>query len=114
MDYTPKSGRAEWHLTYKCNLSCGNCNRLSQFKPTTDDMTIDDAKYFIQQCYDIDWRPHRIAIIGGEPTLHKDFDEFVELALGFVNGDKGDVVSGARFCFNLRRIVASRAQIFSN
>ena len=47
MDYTPKSGRAEWHLTYKCNLSCGNCNRLSQFKPTTDDMTIDDAKYFI-------------------------------------------------------------------
>ena len=94
MDYTPKSGRAEWHLTYKCNLSCGNCNRLSQFKPTTDDMTIDDAKYFIQQCHDIGWIPNEIAIIGGEPTLHKDFDKFIELALGFVDVDKGGFGNG--------------------
>lgn len=23
-DYTPKSNEAEWHITYKCDLSCVN------------------------------------------------------------------------------------------
>ena len=40
MDYTPKSEAHGLHTNVI--FLDGNCNRLSQFKPTTDDMTIDD------------------------------------------------------------------------
>ena len=45
-DYTPKSNEAEWHITYKCDLNCPNCNRLCFLPPTTPDMTLDDAHEF--------------------------------------------------------------------
>ena len=28
LDYTPKTNCAEWHVTYKCDLTCNNCNRF--------------------------------------------------------------------------------------
>lgn len=77
MDLLPTSGKAEWHITYRCNLACQGCNRASFLrKPHTPDMTIDDAKDFCRQADAIGWKP-RIVLIGGEPTLHPDFEEFV-------------------------------------
>ena len=78
-DYTPKSNRAEWHITYKCDLACPNCNRLCFLPPTTPDMTLDDAREFVKQAKDLGWSPD-IIIIGGEPTLHNDLFEFIEIA----------------------------------
>ena len=78
-DYTPKSNEAEWHITYKCDLSCPNCNRLCFLPPTTPDMTLDDAREFVRQARELDWFP-KIVILGGEPTLHRDLFEFIEVA----------------------------------
>ena len=78
-DYTPKSNEAEWHITYKCDLNCPNCNRLCFLPPTTPDMTLDDAHEFVRQARELNWLP-RIVIIGGEPTLHRDLFEFIEIA----------------------------------
>lgn len=78
-DYTPKSNEAEWHITYKCDLSCPNCNRLCFLPPTTGDMTLDDAREFNRQAREIGWYP-KIVILGGEPTLHRELFAFIDIA----------------------------------
>lgn len=71
--------KAEWHLTYRCNLGCINCNRLSWLPPQIADMTLDDARRFIEQARQLSWHPD-IILIGGEPTLHHQCEDFAKLA----------------------------------
>jgi hypothetical protein len=91
-DYTPRSGKIEWHITYRCNLGCRACSRCSWMEqPHTPDMTLDDARECMRQADEIGWRrlpgpgygaePPRIVIVGGEPTLHPQFLEFVRMAM---------------------------------
>lgn len=84
-DYTPKSPKAEWHLTYRCTLSCPCCNRACFLPPQTPDMTLDDAKEFCRQAEALSWKP-RIMLIGGEPTLHRDLFAFIDVASAFNPG----------------------------
>ena len=78
-DCVPKSNLAEWHITYRCDLACTNCNRLCFLPPTTPDMTVEDAREFVRQADELDWAPD-VVIIGGEPTLHRDLFDFIEIA----------------------------------
>lgn len=80
--WTPRSGFAEWNITYRCDLSCTSCCRFCYLPPTTDDMTIEDGQQFIDEANALNWKPE-IWIIGGEPTLHPKMLEFVELASTF-------------------------------
>lgn len=79
-DRTPKSGVAEWILTYECNLACTSCARLGYSPPNAPPMTLDDAQAFVKQCREIGWTPRKILITGGEPTLHPDIREFCRIA----------------------------------
>lgn len=88
MNYTPTSGKAELHITYRCNLQCVNCNRASYLRSEhTPDMTLDDVRVFFQQCRELNWDPD-ILIIGGEPTMHPDFLDIIALSRAF-KGPKG-------------------------
>jgi len=78
-NYTPRSNRTEWHPTYLCDLSCTNCNRCCFLPPTTPDMTLGDARSFVQQAQELDWHPE-IFIVGGEPTLYAQLFELLEIA----------------------------------
>lgn len=85
INYIPTSLKAEIHVSYRCNLSCVNCNRFSQLEDPfvhTPDMTIDDVKEFFHQCDELNWKPS-ILLIGGEPTLHPNFEEIVRLSRKF-------------------------------
>lgn len=84
-DYTPKSDKAEWHLTYACDLSCPGCNRACFLPPQTPNMILEDAREFCRQARELIWSP-RIIIIGGEPTLHPEFLDFVAIATDFAPG----------------------------
>ena len=78
-DCVPKTNAAEWHITYRCDLACTNCNRLCFLPPTTPDMTLEDARDFVRQAKDLNWSPE-LAILGGEPTLHHDLFELLAIA----------------------------------
>jgi hypothetical protein len=90
MSYIPTSGKAEIHATYRCNLTCTACTRESFLAtPHTPDMTLDDLFEFFRQADEIGWKDMpgpgngsekpRVILIGGEPTLHPQFLEFVDL-----------------------------------
>lgn len=85
MDYRPKSGKVEMHLTYGCNLACRNCNRMSFLRePHTPDMTLDDVKEFYRQAEELNFYP-AILLIGGEPTFHPDFYEICRISREFAD-----------------------------
>src|SRR5690242_5002679 len=84
MNYTPTSGKIELHILYDCNLSCVNCNRMSQINTAhTPPMTVADVKEIFRQCDELNWKPD-VLIIGGEPSLHPDIVEICRLARNFV------------------------------
>lgn len=61
-------------ITTRCHLACSNCTRLIAHQPRREDMTI---KAFEAAVMSMDgWnQPNRVlGIIGGEPTLHADFE----------------------------------------
>jgi len=77
----PNYHKAEWHLTYRCNLACKPCSRACFLKGThTEDMTVEDAEKYIEQAAYLGW-PSDTILIGGEPTMHADFLEFVRVAI---------------------------------
>lgn len=79
MNMIPRSNIAEWHITYRCNLRCVACNRCCFLGPAAKDMTLDDAEVFVTQCRELGWSPE-IRILGGEPTLHHQFLDFLKIA----------------------------------
>lgn len=94
-DLLPKSGKLELHLTYRCDLACPSCNRASFVRePPTPDMTLDDARDLFRQARELGWQPNLVLIIGGEPTVHPDFVEFVRLSAEF-NDNRVQVWSNA-------------------
>lgn len=110
MNYTPTSGKVELHITYRCNLSCINCNRMSQIdNEHTPDMSVADVKEFFRQCKELNFDPD-ILIIGGEPTMHPDFLEILRLSREFkgrdglvqvwTNGRDRDMVTHIREKYN--------------
>lgn len=79
----PNNNKVEWHVTLACDLDCHACTRASFLtQPHTASMTLEDAAEFIRQADALGWRP-RVVIIGGEPTMHRDFEAFCMLAYGW-------------------------------
>jgi len=84
----PTTAKAEWHITYRCSLRCAACSRASFLNPPhTEDMTLDDAREWCRQADEVGWKNFqpekekaRIILIGGEPTLHPLYMDFVRLA----------------------------------
>lgn len=69
----------EIDITYLCNLHCLNCNRsVSQARESLH-MTIATVEAFVRDSLAraVGWR--RIRVLGGEPTLHPEFERVIEV-----------------------------------
>src|ERR1700674_3074471 len=62
----------EIEILTACNLKCYNCDRSSRQAPTGDLLEVAQVERFVEESMELDWCWRRIALLGGEPTLHPD------------------------------------------
>ena len=65
------------NITFKCNLGCDNCgsNCSKKQAPSEEMMRLDRIEYFVKDTIDCGKKYKNVALFGGEPTLHPQFDE---------------------------------------
>lgn len=81
--YTSSLDLIEIDITYTCNLKCNNCNRSCSQAPDNSHMTIDQIHKVIRQTKDSRRKFKKIRILGGEPLLHPDIIDIMNLLLEF-------------------------------
>lgn len=73
----------EIDLTYRCNLACPNCNRSCSQVPRPIDIPVEQIAKLIAETSEQKYCWDRIRVLGGEPTLHPQFLEIVQLLRAF-------------------------------
>ena len=76
--FRPDMERIEIDITYDCNLKCIGCNRSCAQAPTKEQISLDTIEKFIADSVRLGKRWQLINVLGGEPTLHKDFMKIIE------------------------------------
>jgi hypothetical protein len=63
-------------ITNKCDLACSNCTRLLENQDAFWDMTPDNFRLAVRS---LDGFPGIIAVIGGNPAMHRNFKELCDI-----------------------------------
>lgn len=61
-------------ISNKCGLKCSNCTRLIAHQPRREDMALDRFEQAVTSMEGWNGPNKVIGVIGGEPTLHPDFE----------------------------------------
>jgi hypothetical protein len=69
--------------TYDCNLKCINCNQSCRQAPSTECMSVEQIKKFIKESKGQGRRWELIRILGGEPTLHPQIWDILNVLLAY-------------------------------
>ena len=77
--HQPRYDYLEIELTSFCNMRCDRCNRLVESAPTQEMMTVDQIKKLVKESNELGYRWSDIRVMGGEPTLHPDIIEILQL-----------------------------------
>lgn len=75
--------RLELDLTYACNLHCFNCNRSCEQAKDNGHMSVGQIRHFLAESRERQQRWRMIRVIGGEPTIHPQFLEIVDLLVAY-------------------------------
>jgi Radical SAM superfamily len=81
--FTRSRDRLELDITCACNLHCFNCNRSCEQARDQDHMSVGQVRRFLDESRERNTRWRLIKVIGGEPTIHPQFDEIIELLLQY-------------------------------
>ena len=75
--------KIEIDITYKCNLKCFNCDRSCRQAPSEEYMSIGQIEKFVRESIEQKRSWKQIRVLGGEPTLHLQFFDIVQLLLEY-------------------------------
>lgn len=82
VDFSTNMKKIELDITYSCNLNCVSCNRSCPQAPSDNsDMTLEQVHRFIEESIQKGVKWDLINILGGEPTLHPNFLEIINMIL---------------------------------
>ncbi|MHA1381068.1 MAG: radical SAM protein [Candidatus Helarchaeota archaeon] len=82
IDFQTNFNKIEIDITFDCNLKCIACNRSCSKAPSKEDyMCLEQIHRFIEESLKLGKKWELINILGGEPTLHQNFLEIVNLIL---------------------------------
>jgi hypothetical protein len=81
--YRVASDLVEIDLTSLCNLRCNNCNRSSAQAPEAVHIDVKAIREFVDDSLAEGRRWARIRLLGGEPTLHPQFNAILEELLRY-------------------------------
>lgn len=73
----------ELDITYKCNLRCFNCNRSCTQAPSRAELSVGQIRQFVSDSLQKGYEWKRIRLLGGEPTLHKNFFDIINILLAY-------------------------------
>jgi len=90
--FRPDFKRIEIDITYDCNLKCAGCNRSCAQAPTKEQMDVRDIENFISESIMNNKKWKLINVLGGEPTLHKDFLTIIELLQKYADSNSPETV----------------------
>ena len=75
--FAPNLNRIEIDITYRCNLGCRACNRSCAQAPTTEQISVERIKSFVNESIAAGKCWEFINVLGGEPTLHPQLAEIL-------------------------------------
>ena len=90
--YLPNHKYISIDITYHCNLKCINCNRSCGQAPCNDQMTVKQIYKFVKESINNNVKWEEIRILGGEPTLHPNVLEILNLLLKYKNNYSSDTI----------------------
>lgn len=76
--FLPNLNKIEIDITYDCNLKCVACNRSCAQAPSKEQIEFTDIERFVYESIELGKKWELINILGGEPTLHPDFEKIVK------------------------------------
>ncbi|MCX5706963.1 MAG: radical SAM protein [Candidatus Omnitrophica bacterium] len=81
--YQQNYNKIEINMTFDCNVKCINCSQSCRQAPSSEQVSIEQIKKFIQESIQQERRWERIILTGGEPTLHPLLLDAVSLLLDY-------------------------------
>jgi len=79
--FIPNQNKIEIDITYQCDLKCVGCNRSCTQAPSNEMMSVIQIQNFILESIKLNKKWELINILGGEPTMHPNFIEIVNIIL---------------------------------
>lgn len=83
--WIPNQKKVEIEITTMCSLACFNCDRSVRQAPCRESMSLSQIEKFVNESFALKWQWERISLIGGEPTLHPQFFQVLEIVKKYKN-----------------------------
>lgn len=84
-EFQANHSKIEIDITYRCNLSCYQCNKSCGLAPRIDDMDLDQIRAFIRESVSQKRKWELITLLGGESTLHPQLLDILHELIAYKN-----------------------------